>query len=144
LQLIKGLGGALLREKIVASSSAKLIIIVDETKLVDHLGARVVVPVEVVPFGWQSTDAKLRAIGANPKLRAGADGGPYVTDGNHYILDCAFGPIADPLKLQRDLDSVVGVVEHGLFLNMTSQVIIGTAAGVQTLHPQAAGQRSSA
>ena len=113
LALIKGHGGALLREKIVASASKRMAVIVDETKLVKRLGGTLAVPVEVVPFGWGATARKLRAIGAGPELRPGVDDKPYITDGGHYILDCAFGPIADPKKIARELDETVGVVEHG-------------------------------
>jgi ribose 5-phosphate isomerase A len=135
LNLLKGLGGALLREKIVAAASSKLIIIVDESKIVDHLGSKSVVPVEVVPFGWQSAAKRLEKLGANPVLRKNAAGEPYVTDGSHYILDCAFGPIPDAEKLDQQLNGIVGLVEHGMFLGMTSLVIIGKASGVETLRP---------
>ena len=136
LNLIKGHGGALLREKIVASASARLIIIVDETKLVERLGAQCAVPAEVVPFGWQATAKKLARLGTNPSLRKRAPGGePFITDGGHYILDCAFGAIPSPADLDRQLDSVVGLVEHGLFIGMTSQVIVGGKKGVKTLQP---------
>jgi len=136
LNLIKGHGGALLREKIVASASARLIIIVDETKLVERLGIQCAVPAEVVPFGWQATAKKLARFGTNPSLRKRAPGGePFVTDGGHYILDCAFGAIPSPADRDRQLDSVVGLVEHGLFIGMTSQVIVGGTHGVNTLQP---------
>jgi ribose 5-phosphate isomerase A len=134
LNLIKGHGGALLREKIVASASAQLIIIVDETKLVERLGVHCAVPAEVVPFGWQATGKKLAQLGTNPSLRKRVSGGePFITDGGHYILDCAFGAIPSPANLDRQLDSVVGLVEHGLFIAMTSQVIVGGKHGVNTL-----------
>src|SRR5579859_143426 len=129
LNLIKGLGGALLREKIVAGASARVIIIVDETKLVERLGVHCAVPVEVVSFGWQSTARKLAQLGANASLRKIAGGEPYITDGGHYILDCAFEAIPSPEELGRRLDSVVGLVEHGLFVGMTSQVIVGGKNG---------------
>ena len=136
LNLIKGHGGALLREKIVASASARLIIIVDETKLVERLGVQCAVPAEVVPFGWQATAKKLAQLGTNPSLRNRAPGGePFITDGGHYILDCAFGAIPSPADLDRQLDSVVGLVEHGLFIGMTSQVIVGGKNGINTLQP---------
>jgi len=136
LNLIKGHGGALLREKIVASASARVIIIVDETKLVERLGVQCAVPAEVVPFGWQATAKKLAQLGTNPSLRNRAPGGePFITDGGHYILDCAFGAIPSPADLDRQLDSVVGLVEHGLFIGMTSQVIVGGKNGINTLQP---------
>jgi len=138
LYLIKGHGGALLREKIVAAASKRMAVIVDETKLVKRLGTTFSVPVEVVPFGWQATAAKLAALGANPTLRPGVDGKPYVTDGGHYILDCAFGPMANPRKVARALDEVVGVVEHGLFLGYAREVFVGGPKGVRTLKRSAA------
>ena len=133
LALIKGHGGALLREKIVASASKRMAVIVDETKLVKRLGGTLAVPVEVVPFGWEATARKLKAIGAGTELRPGLDDKPYVTDGGHYILDCAFGPIADPKKVARQLDETVGVVEHGLFLGLAKQVFVGGPGGVKIL-----------
>jgi ribose 5-phosphate isomerase A len=133
LALIKGHGGALLREKIVASASKRMAVIVDETKLVKRLGGTLAVPVEVVPFGWEATARKLRGMGAGPELRPGVDDKPYVTDGGHYILDCAFGPIADPKKIARELDETVGVVEHGLFLGLAKQVFVGGPGGVKIL-----------
>lgn len=129
LNLVKGLGGALLREKIVAASAARFIVIVDESKLVRRLGTRAPLPVEVAPFGWEATARKLRDLAGEPKLRMSADK-PYLTDGGHYILDTSFGPIENPLQLARQLDSVAGVVEHGLFVGMTSLVIAGTANGI--------------
>jgi ribose 5-phosphate isomerase A len=136
LNLIKGHGGALLREKIVASASARLIIIVDETKLVERLGVHCAVPAEVVPFGWQATAKKLSLLGTNPSLRRRDGGEPFITDGGHYILDCAFGAIPSPAGLDTQLDRIVGVVEHGLFIGMTSQVIVGGKHGVNTLQPR--------
>jgi ribose 5-phosphate isomerase A len=133
LNLIKGRGGALLREKIVASATAQFVIIVDETKLVRQLGAHDSVPVEVIPFGWQATSARLRKLGADPQLRLRPDGQTYATDGGHYILDCAFGPIPSPADLQTQLDGIVGLVEHGLFVGMASQVVVGGPAGTRTL-----------
>lgn len=133
LFLIKGHGGALLREKIVAAASKRMAIVVDESKIVKRLGSTFSVPVEVVPFGWQATERKLKALGANPALRPGTDGKPYVTDGGHYILDCAFGPIKEPKKVARELDGVVGVVEHGLFLGFARQVFVGGPKGVKIL-----------
>jgi ribose 5-phosphate isomerase A len=135
LDLIKGRGGALLREKIVVSATARLVIIVDETKLVDRLGIHDAVPVEIVPFGWQATAKKLKQLGANPVLRLRPDGQVFVTDGGHYILDCAFGAIRSSADLDKELNGLVGVVEHGLFVGMTSQVIVGGAEGVRVLNP---------
>jgi ribose 5-phosphate isomerase A len=130
LNLIKGLGGALLREKIVASASKHLVIVVDDRKLVSHLGAHNPVPVEVVPFGWQATARELLDMGAKPALRRNPDGEPFISDGGHNILDCAFGPIASPESLAKKLDHVVGLVEHGLFIGLTAEVHVAGAAGV--------------
>jgi ribose 5-phosphate isomerase A len=124
LNLIKGRGGALLREKIVAASSKQLIIIADESKLVDQLGSKMPVPVEVIPFGWCSTAERLEALGCKAILREG-----YVTDSGHSILDCTFGAIRDPQSLAQQLDATVGVVEHGLFLNLATQAIIASNVG---------------
>jgi ribose 5-phosphate isomerase A len=132
LYLIKGHGGALLREKIVASASKRMVVIADETKLVEKLGSLVSVPVEVVQFGWEATERKLRQLNGNPSLRLGADRKPYVTDGGHYIFDCAFGPMENPKEVAHHLDHVVGAVEHGLFLGFAREVIVGGRAGLRT------------
>ncbi len=129
LNVIKGRGGALLREKVVAASSHELVIIADESKLVEQLGSRMPVPVEVVPFGWQSTARRLEAIGCTAVLRDG-----FTTDGGHLILDCAFGPIRDPHALAARIDGVVGVVEHGLFLGMATRALIAGSTGIQALN----------
>jgi ribose 5-phosphate isomerase A len=134
LNLIKGLGGALLREKIVASASQKLVIIVDESKLVEHLGVKTAVPVEVVPFGWQATQGKLEKLGATVELRMNGET-IFTTDGGHYILDCQFGAIAIPALLESQIAQTVGVVESGLFIGMTSQVIVAGASGIRVLVP---------
>jgi ribose 5-phosphate isomerase A len=150
LALIKGHGGALLREKIVASASKRMAVIVDETKLVKRLGGTLAVPVEVVPFGWEVTEKSLAKLGAKPVLRHGADKKPFVTDGEHYILDCTFGPIANPKELAHHIDHVVGVVEHGLFLGLAKQVFVGGPGGVKILKqgtnrekPSAKGKKKS-
>jgi ribose 5-phosphate isomerase A len=134
LNLIKGLGGALLREKIVASASQKLVIIIDESKLVEHLGTKTAVPVEVVPFGWQATQGKLEKLGATVKLRMNGET-IFSTDGGHSILDCQFGAIPDPALLEKQIAQTVGVVESGLFVGMTSQVIVAGASGIRVLVP---------
>jgi ribose 5-phosphate isomerase A len=123
LNLIKGGGGALLREKIVASNSKQLIIIVDESKLVKHLG-KFSLPVETVVFGWEKTFQKLQSLGCAPKLRM-KNNAAYITDNSNYIIDCAFGEIQDPAALHDKINSIVGVVENGLFINMASKVIAG-------------------
>ncbi len=134
LNLIKGGGGNQLREKLVAVSSARLLIVVDESKVVGQLGSRFPIPVEVVRFGWQTTAKRLRDLGANPKLRSDAAGQAYVTDDGNYILDCAYGPIPSPGALQNELDSVVGVVEHGLFIGIASQAIVGGTNAVTVMN----------
>jgi ribose 5-phosphate isomerase A len=133
LNLIKGRGGALLREKIVATSTKKLIIIVDESKLVTKLGSHDPIPVEVVSFGWETTERRLQRIGGNPVLRRSGDGKIFVTDGGHYILDCKFGALPESADTERRLNNTVGVVEHGMFLGMTGMVIVGGAGGIRIL-----------
>jgi len=133
LQLIKGLGGALLREKIVAAASERLVIVADSAKLVDRLGTGTPVPVEVVPFGWETTAERLARLGANPVLRRDGAGQPFRTDGGHLILDCGFGPIADAATLEQALSHVVGVVESGLFIGMADLALVAGDAGVQRL-----------
>jgi len=125
--LIKGGGGALLREKLVASASRRVIIVVDETKLVEHLGASPL-PVEVVPFGWQVTLKKLEGLGCKAALRE-QDRKPFLTDNGNYIIDCRFGRIADPTGLEQELDRIPGVVECGLFIGLADLVIIGRREG---------------
>lgn len=135
LNLIKGGGGNELREKIVATASSRLVIVVDESKVVRHLGDRARVPVEVAQFGWQATSRSLAKLSAKPALRLRSSGEPFVTDGGNYILDCAFGQIESAAALQRELDGIVGVIEHGLFIGLASLVFVGTAGGVKRLDP---------
>ena len=133
LHLIKGRGGALLREKIVASATARLVIVADESKVVDRLtAAERPIPVEVVPFGWESTAERLRQIGATPVLREG-----FVTDGGHYILDCLWADMGPASDLAQRIDGIVGVVEHGLFIGMAAEAIIGSASGTRVLPREA-------
>ena len=136
LNLIKGRGGALLREKLIASATKRFVVVVDSTKLVDRLPFRDAIPVEVVQFGWQTTAKRLGKLGAAVAPRLRDDGQFYITDEGHYILDCSFGLNRSATDLGRDLDSVVGVVEHGLFLGMTSEVIVGAVEGVKVLCPE--------
>ncbi len=136
LYLIKGHGGALLREKIVAASSSRMVVVADDTKLVKTLGELCSVPTEIVPFGWESTQQKLERLNARPKLRLGANGKPYITDGGHYILDCAFGAMSDPKEIAHHLDHVVGLVEHGLFLKFATEAVIASADGIKILKKQ--------
>jgi ribose 5-phosphate isomerase A len=133
LDLIKGLGGALLREKIVASASDRLVIVADAAKLVEQLGASGPVPVEVVPFGWETTAERLAALGGNPVLRQGDDGQPFRTDGDNLILDCGFGIIADAAALEQRLSGVVGVVETGLFIGMADMALVADDHDVRRL-----------
>ena len=133
LYLIKGHGGALLREKIVAAASKRLVIVADQSKLVERLGSLMAVPVEVVQFGWQATGKRLAEIGGNPSLRLGVDRKPFVTDGGNFIMDCAFGPIPNPKEVAHHLDHVVGAIEHGLFLGLAKEVIVGGRDGVSSL-----------
>lgn len=133
LDLIKGLGGALLREKMIAQNSKKLIIIADESKLVPTLGAKCSLPVEVIQFEHQAQAVFLRGLGAKPVLRTNADGKPFVSDNGNLIYDAAFGPIADPEELLANLAARAGIVECGLFLEMARMAIIGTENGVRKL-----------
>jgi ribose 5-phosphate isomerase A len=133
LNLIKGGGGALLREKLVAQASRREIIIVDESKLSPALGTHWAVPVEVIPFGWRTQFAYLESLGARPIVRPGPDGAPFVTDQGNYILDSAFGPIVDPVSLGARLDARTGIVGHGLFLGLANEVIVAGASGIKRL-----------
>jgi ribose 5-phosphate isomerase A len=132
LNLIKGGGGALLREKIVAQASRREIIVVDESKLSPALGTHWPVPVEVIPFGWRAQAAYLESLGA-PTLRLDADGTPFKTDQGNLILDCHFGPIPDPSQLADRLNERAGIVEHGLFIGLATDVIVAGAEGVRHL-----------
>ena len=133
LQLIKGLGGALLREKIVAAASKQLVIVVDQEKLVPRLGDHTPVPVEVVQFGWEATAAALTKLGAEPVLRHANEDHIFITDGGNYILDCRFKQITDPRRLEDQIGMTVGVVESGLFIDRTSAVIVASEGGVEVL-----------
>jgi ribose 5-phosphate isomerase A len=134
LDVIKGLGGALLWEKIVAAVTDRFVIVVDESKLVDRLG-RSPVPVEVVRFGWRTVLPPIRELGAEPELRTTDTGDPYVTEEGHLILDCTFpGGLGDPLETEAALHTLPGVVETGLFLGMVDTVVAAGADGVQLLH----------
>ncbi|MGB8223416.1 MAG: ribose-5-phosphate isomerase RpiA [Polyangiales bacterium] len=134
LNLIKGLGGALLREKIVAAASRRLAIVVDGMKLVDRLGTRAPVPVEVVAFGLEATRAALEALGASARVRLAASGEPFVTDSGNRIVDCSFGSIGAPGALEERIGRVVGVVESGLFVGRADVVFMADTAGVHRLY----------
>jgi ribose 5-phosphate isomerase A len=138
LSLIKGGGGALLREKIVASASARMVVIADGSKWVAALG-RFPLPIEVVPFGLPTTRRAVEAAAAaagcpgSIRLRRGKDGHAFVTDGGHWILDAAFERILDPRSLADRLDHIVGVVEHGLFIGLAQAVVLADASGVRVV-----------
>ena len=134
LDLVKGLGGALLREKIVAAASKRLVIIADASKLVDRLGGKVPVPVEVAEFGWESTAVRIEKRGGTPERRwpAGNDQ-PFRTDGGNYILDCTFGDLSDPAGLEQALSQTIGVVESGLFIGMADMAFVANAHSVKKL-----------
>jgi ribose 5-phosphate isomerase A len=133
LNLIKGGGGALFREKIVAQASDREIIIVDDSKLSPRLGTKHTLPVEVSPFGWQSQLRFLRALGARSSIRKNPDGSQYVTDSGNMIFDCDFGPLADPADLAARLGARAGIVEHGLFMGIANDVIVASESGVRHL-----------
>ncbi|MCL2317867.1 MAG: ribose-5-phosphate isomerase RpiA [Methanomassiliicoccaceae archaeon] len=130
-QLIKGLGGALLREKIVAAASLMEIIIVDESKLVDRLGTKAPLPVEVVPYGHKKTAFALEKQGCKATLRMKGDA-PFITDAGNYIYDCKFEMIENPFFLESRIDVIPGVVENGLFLNTADIVLIAHPDGTVT------------
>lgn len=132
LDLIKGGGGALLREKIVASVTDYFVIIGDSRKFVPVLG-RFPLPVEVVPFGWQLAAEQIGRLGAEVTLRANSTGQPFLTVESNFILDCRFGSITDPPRLARELRDIIGVVEHGLFVGMASELIIGRGETTEVL-----------
>src|SRR6185437_13879097 len=134
LALIKGHGGALLGEKIVAMASRRMLVAVDPRKVVDRLGSVFTVPVEIVPFGWETTQQRLRDQGFLSDLRRNDDGEPYVTDGQHYILHCKLIESGrTPEQAADAFKGTTGVVEHGLFLGIASQVVIGSAEKVEFL-----------
>ena len=135
LDLIKGLGGALLREKIVAQNSKKLVIIADEAKVVPHLGARAPLPVEVAQFGYETHEAFLRTLGADPKLRTSPGGMVFVTDNGNYIYDCHFPQgIKDPRAIEMKLEDRAGIVDCGFFLALATTALIGTDSTVKEMH----------
>jgi ribose 5-phosphate isomerase A len=130
LDLIKGYGGALVREKVIAASARRLVILVGQEKLVPVLGTRGRLPVEVVPIAVPLCRRRLRDLGCDPVLRA-ADGRAYTSDNGNHILDCRIGPLADPPALERALRAIPGVVGTGLFLGMARTVLVGTPTGVE-------------
>ena len=139
LDLVKGHGGALLREKMIAAASRYRVIIVDATKIVQTIGATGPIPVEVIPFGWRHTATRLEELGARPVLRtlpnsdsASTSTAAFVTDGGNFVLDCAFGALRDPASTASAIKNVTGVVDHGLFVMMTERVHVAGPNGVQT------------
>ncbi|MGH7802432.1 MAG: ribose 5-phosphate isomerase A [Thermodesulfobacteriota bacterium] len=133
LNLIKGGGGALLREKILAQSSRRNIIIVDEHKFSPKLGTHCPLPVELIPFANKPVANYITSLGAKVILRKKNDGSTYTTDQNNFILDCNFGPISNPEELALKLSTRAGIVEHGLFLGLATEVIVATENGIQHL-----------
>ncbi len=131
LDLIKGYGGAMVREKIVATASRRLLILVGQGKGVPRLGSRGKLPVEVVPFALATCRRKLESLGMTPELRTGTNGGPFITDNGNIILDCAVGPIQDPRALECELRATPGVVGTGLFLGMAEMVLLQEGESVE-------------
>jgi len=131
VDVVKGKGGALLFEKLVARQAHRYLIIASDEKLVTRLGTRLPLPVEIVPLGWKATARAIAALGLDPTLRSKDDGSPYVTDGGHWIVDCnpPAGGIPDPAGLAADLKAIVGVVEHGLFIGMADLALTIDEAG---------------
>jgi ribose 5-phosphate isomerase A len=133
LNMIKGGGGALLREKVVASASDRKVIIVDGSKVVERLGTGFDLPVEVVPFGWQPCRERLLRLGCEPSLRRAGEE-LFVTNNGNYILDCAFAEgIADPAAMEASLNQIPGVVCNGLFIGLADEALVGRDAGVESL-----------
>jgi ribose 5-phosphate isomerase A len=134
LNLIKGLGGALLREKIVEIAARRFVVVVDESKLVDRLGTRGPLPVEVTQFAWEVHARWLAGLGCRPELRRESSGAPYVTDNGNYIVHCTFpAGIPDPAGLARTLIERPGIVEHGLFLGMATDVVVAGSHGIRLM-----------
>ena len=132
LDLIKGLGGALVREKVVAHASKKVIIVVDETKLTGRLGVKAPIPIEVVPFALEVARGQLILWGGEAKLRE-KEGKPFLSDNGNYILDWWHGPIDQPWALEKQIKGVTGIVDSGIFANVASQVIAATSSGIRKL-----------
>ena len=131
LRVIKGGGGALLREKIVAQASTREIIIVDERKLSQRLGMQWALPVEVISFGLRGYAAYIELLGASVQVRTAPDGCPFRTDSGNLILDCRFGPMDDPESIAAALERRAGIVEHGLFLDLVTDLIVASPAGIR-------------
>ncbi len=131
LELIKGGGGALLKEKMLAQASRREMIVVDQSKLSPVLGEKWALPVEVIPFGWRYQVIFLEQLGAIVKVRYDAGGLPFETDQGNMILDCDFGPITNPQQLAEQLNGQAGIIEHGLFLDLVDDLVVGSEQGVR-------------
>ena len=142
LNLIKGGGGALLREKVVASVTKKMVVVSDSTKIVPALG-KFPLPVEIIPFARTVIEKRIASLGATTKLRTKLDGQPFVTDNGNQILDCSFGRIADPPALARELNGTPGVVEHGLFIGLAKVAIVGKGSALVEIHPETTRPKST-
>jgi ribose 5-phosphate isomerase A len=140
LNLIKGGGGALTREKVIATASKKMVVVADSGKVVAVLG-KFPLPVEVIAFARTVVERKIVSLGGLPKLRLKPDGSPYLTDNGNEILDCGFGKIADPPALARKLSGTPGVVEHGLFIGLAKLAIVGRGNSVEEIRPKLARKR---
>ena len=140
LNLIKGGGGALTREKVIATASKKMVVVADSGKIVRVLG-KFPLPVEVIAFARTVVERKIVALGGLPKLRLKPDGSPYLTDNGNQILDCSFGKIDDPPALARELNGTPGVVEHGLFIGLAKLAIVGRGDSVEEIRPKLARKR---
>jgi ribose 5-phosphate isomerase A len=139
LNVVKGRGGALLYEKLVALACERYLIVAAAEKLVKQLGTRMPLPVEVVPVGWKQTAARVEQIGCRATLRCGTDGSPFVSDGGHYVLDCVSGPITDVNELAGAIKSITGVVDHGIFAGLADWAMVVDPDGtVRTLMRAAA------
>jgi ribose 5-phosphate isomerase A len=132
LNLTKGLGGALLRERVIAHAADRFIVLITPEKLVDQLGSRTPIPIEVVPFAEAPVARALQSLGGDPVTRAAGDA-PYLTDNGNLVVDTAFPPIADPAMLDAAVRAIPGVVDTGLFLGMASEVIVGETDGARVL-----------
>lgn len=138
LNLVKGRGGALLHEKLVALACARYLIVAADEKRVNRLGSRVPLPVEVIPYGWRQTLSRVTSLTDRPAIRMDGDA-PFRTDGGHFILDCVTGPIHDPFSLDIALKEVTGVVDHGLFIGIATEAMVIDAHGeIAVLTPRPA------
>jgi ribose 5-phosphate isomerase A len=139
LSLTKGLGGALLRERVVAYEAERFIVLVTADKLVEKLGSRTPIPIEVVPFASPSAIRHLQALGGKPKVRKRAEGAPFLSDNQNWIVDTDFGPIDDPAKLDENVRKIPGIVDTGIFLDMADLVLVGDKGAVRELKRGASG-----